>query len=457
MDNTVLFHHRMAEAEPTNSSNGTSPMMAVSTGPLVERREKILAIMPHISGSLSMLASLAIIYYMYQKVKRKQKFQSYHAIMLIMSIIDVAASFAFALGTLPMPQGPAPKLARPYRYGAVGNQATCITQGITIEFGILIIILNVVLSMHYLLSIRWRWREPQLQNFTKIALLTSFFITLVITVALWFIKGYNYNPLWCWIGPNLLECKSKGLSESECFAQALVRRNIFYFAPLLTCTFITTIIQVMIIWTVRSVEKKAGKWRFQSQKSSSSRNFIQKRKKYATRTKTVAVQSILYLSSFYVCWIPHFIAAIVLQNQSNLLMTNYFWIMLCVSIFQPLQGFLNGLIFFRTSISAALASTASRLSLKVVTNQQDSDLSMQVSNLQTSTNSLEKLNQYRTSNDDDPGGDVANTNQEIFEIENPVIDVKSNDGWEVTSLASTDTNGLSIDDDGEMLLALYGE
>jgi hypothetical protein len=452
---TESLHHRMAETTPTNSSNGTSPMMMIASGALVERREKILAIIPHISGSLSMLASLTIIYYMYQKINRKQKFQSYHAIMLIMSVIDVAASFAFALGTLPMPQGPAPKLARPYRYGANGSQATCIAQGITIEFGILVIMLNVVLSMHYLLSIRWRWRESQLQKFTVIAVAVSFLIAFSITLALWFMKGYNYNPLWCWIGPNLLECKNNGLSETECFAQAVIRRNIFYFAPLLTCTFITTFIQVLIIWTVRSVEKKASKWRFQSTKSSSS-NFIQKRKQYSTRTKIVAVQSILYLASFYLCWTPHFIAVLVLQNQSNLLMTNYFWIMLAVTILQPLQGFLNGLIFFRTSISAALKSTGSLLSVKFATNQQDSDMSMQASNLQGSVNSFQKSNQEQTSQND-PVEKITKGSQDLLEIETPAIDTRSNDGWEATSFASTESTGITIDDDGEMLLALYDE
>jgi hypothetical protein len=314
MDDLKVFHHRMTETTPANSSNGTSPMMTFALGALVERREKILAIIPHITGTLSMLASLTIIYYLYRKIQRKQKLQSYHAIILIMSTIDVAASFAFALGTLPVPQGIAPKLARPYRYGASGSQETCIAQGITIQFGILVIILNVVLSMHYLLSIRWRWREPQLQNYTKIALSVSFFVALSITVALYFMKGYNYNPLWCWIGPNLQECKSNGLSEAECLSQALMRRNIFYFVPLLTCTFVTTCIQALIVWTVRSVEIKGGKWRFQSPKSSS-HNFEQTRSQYSKRTKIVAMQSMLYLASFYLCWFPHFIAALLLQNQ----------------------------------------------------------------------------------------------------------------------------------------------
>jgi hypothetical protein len=446
------FHHRMAETTLTNSSNGTSPMMIFATGPLVERREKIIAIMPHISGSLSMMASLAIIYYMYQKFKSKKKFQSYHAIMLIMSVIDVAASFAFALGTLPMPQGPAPKLARPYRYGANGSQATCIAQGIMIEFGILVIMLNVVLSMHYLLSIRWRWREPQLKRFTIIAVSVSFLIALAITLALWFMKGYNYNPLWCWIGPNLLECKNNGLSEAECFDQAVIRRNIFYFAPLLICIFITTFIQVLIIWTVRSVEKKADKWRFQSPKSSS-RNCLQKTKQYSTRTKIVAVQSILYLASFFLCWTPHFIAVMVLQYQSNLLMTNYFWMVLTVSFLQPLQGFLNGLIFFRSSISAALKSTGSLMSVRFVLKQQATEVS---SNLQGSVSSLQKVNQDQPSQED-PGKKIINTNQDSLDFETPAMDTRSNDGWEVTSFSSLETTGLSVDDDGAMLLALYTE
>jgi hypothetical protein len=166
--------------------------------------------------------------------------------------------------------------------------------------------------------------------------------------------------LWCWIGPNLQECKSNGLSEAECLSQALMRRNIFYFVPLLTCTFVTTCIQALIVWTVRSVEIKAGKWRFQSPKSSS-HNFEQTQSHYSKRTKIVAMQSMRYLASFYLCWFPHFIAALLLQNQNSFLTTNSFWILLFVSILQPLQGFLNGLIFFQTTIRKALKSTKSLL------------------------------------------------------------------------------------------------
>jgi 4-amino-4-deoxy-L-arabinose transferase-like glycosyltransferase len=178
-----------------------------------------------------------------------------------------------------------------------------------------------------LVAIRWRWREEQLQKFTTVSMITAILISTALSLSLLFLKGYNYNPLWCWIGPNYVECRGEGLSDKECLAKAVLRRNVFYFVPLLICIGITTLIQACIYFTVRTAERKADRWRLSSKMKSSTFKRMRKHKKQVKRTKIVAVQSLLYLACFYISWVPYFVTVLVLQNQNSLLSTNSFWML----------------------------------------------------------------------------------------------------------------------------------
>ena len=96
---------------------------------LVERdaisdtQHKVLAIIPHVTGALSIIGSCWIIYDIVMRRKRKLTISPYHRILLGMSLYDAICSFSLGLAALPIPQGTVDV------YGAVGNTQTCTAQG----------------------------------------------------------------------------------------------------------------------------------------------------------------------------------------------------------------------------------------------------------------------------------------------------------------------------------------
>jgi hypothetical protein len=345
----LLFETSMNSTTSTSSAGGSAKQQAMVfvTGAVVERREKVLAIMPRISGSLSMLGSALVAFHIVKKVWTKDGLLSYHYIILAMALVDFFSSFAYALGVTPMPPGPSPKFQRPHRYGARGNEHTCAAQGFGIQFGITIILLNLLLSVHYLCVIRWRVREEQLRKWVGPGLAIVFAIGLSLAVPLIFLKGYNYTPVWCWIGPNFSHCADDGLSVQECRDRAYLWRNFMYFLPLWLLVGLTTIIQLAIFWTVRSTESRTEKWKFSSvREKKASKRREQRGKRRLNSSRAVAIQSMLYLSSFFISWIPYTIASYVLQDETGVLESNLFWLLLFVVALQPVQGFLNCMIFF---------------------------------------------------------------------------------------------------------------
>ena len=180
------------------------------------------------------------------------------------------------------------------------------------------------------------------------------------------LEAYAYNPLWCWIGPNVPKCKEEGLTLFECRERTYQRRDMFYFFPLWTMVGLTTFVQCWLVWTVFRTVRRANKWRFGEQmnrRRSSSIKMMKRREKKARRemasTRRVALQSFLYLASFYVAWIPWIVAANRNQHIDNVLTDHSaFWLVLCVTVTQPLQGFLNCLAYFHTTIVSHVSRMA---------------------------------------------------------------------------------------------------
>ncbi|KAI2490547.1 hypothetical protein MHU86_24025 [Fragilaria crotonensis] len=84
-----------------------------------------LVITSLISGSVSLLGSLTIIYIIWRDRRKKLKFV-YHRVLFAMSLIDCVASLNFAFGFLLVPQG--------IFWGAQGNTASCEASGFLATF-----------------------------------------------------------------------------------------------------------------------------------------------------------------------------------------------------------------------------------------------------------------------------------------------------------------------------------
>lgn len=202
------------------------------------------------------------------------------------------------------------------------------------------------------------------------------------------LETYGYNPIWCWISPNIQRCAENGLNHEECHEQTHDRRNYFYFFPLWTMVGLTTLSQALVVWTVFRTRTKANKWKFRSSLKSSAdrkpssvisslehprKRAQQTAKKRTDTTQAIALQSMLYLSSFYIAWMPWTIAANILHIRPNLLDDNLYWMLLLVTILQPLQGFLNCLVYFKRNISEWISLQFSHCCIKRSSKWQDEE------------------------------------------------------------------------------------
>ena len=353
-----------------------------------------------------MLGSLIVALKVIQNMRTGEG-KSYGHIILTLCLVDFCSSLAFAFSTLPMEQGVAPMFGHSYRYGAQGTEGTCIAQvsgraHIRDFFRLFVVasfhltvgcslfhyelgFLHSIRDCHHLLELlaeRTLSCRSSLENARASTkeicgswhprgashrFLCSFWLSVTPLV----LEAYAHNPLWCWIGPNLSKCKEEGLMPPECKERAYRRRDAFYFFPLWTMVGLTTIVQGLLVWTVFRTNRKVTKWRFSRHQEGHRRrssSTIRKMKRRERRirqakqsTRRVALQSALYLASFYVAWVPWIIAANRTRTVDNVLTDHVtYWIVLCVATLQPLQGFLNCWVYFHSAIVSYVQGMAGR-------------------------------------------------------------------------------------------------
>lgn len=113
--------------------------------------------------------------------------------LLVMSILDVLQSIAYALTVLPLPQSSGV-------YGAMGNDATCAAQGFFIQFGLAIPCYNASLCYWFLKSITQNMHpnefRKQLEPYCHITSLLVPFVSAVVYISL---DLFNVRGYVCWI------------------------------------------------------------------------------------------------------------------------------------------------------------------------------------------------------------------------------------------------------------------
>ena len=108
---------------------------------------KTLAIIPHVTGTLSFLGSCSILYDIWRDRRRKMK-KPYYRMLLGLSLFDLLSSAAFAVSTIPMP------VDTPRVYGARGTTQTCTSAGFFNQLILGSMLYNLMLAIYYNLSQR---------------------------------------------------------------------------------------------------------------------------------------------------------------------------------------------------------------------------------------------------------------------------------------------------------------
>ena len=87
---------------------------------------KVIAVIPMITGTLSIIGSSLIIYMSLRSLRKNSRLtkssKMYYRLLLGMSAMDILQSTAQAFSSLPMPK------ETKNVYGAIGNETTCVVQ-----------------------------------------------------------------------------------------------------------------------------------------------------------------------------------------------------------------------------------------------------------------------------------------------------------------------------------------
>ena len=133
---------------------------------LTRQQQIVVAVIPKISSFLSMFGSLwIIIEVLTDRTEPKAKrHHPYHRLLLAMSLYDVLENFCNFASTWPVPEGTEGIV------WAKGSTATCSMQGYFLTLGVAIPIYNAMLSLYYVLIIKYKYSEDTLRRWIEPAM-----------------------------------------------------------------------------------------------------------------------------------------------------------------------------------------------------------------------------------------------------------------------------------------------
>merc|ERR1740139_1089599 len=222
-------------------------------------------------------------------------------------------------------------------FWSAGNEHTCDIQGWSYAlFGYYAVVYNAALSIVFLLSARYSWNEDDFRKWSYFILCSPpLLVTLLYIPCLRYYKYMNYGGGWkCGFSPSPPRCNlTPGM---ECNEENL---GIYKYVQLIAVCFLILSCSIIIYACVRLfLVSRQSDERMLAYRSS-------ERSNYAT-SNTVAVSGLLYSGGNLLVVLPIIIAIICFVAKVQ---ASFFWTFNGVqaAIFQPLQGFLNALVYFR--------------------------------------------------------------------------------------------------------------
>jgi hypothetical protein len=284
---------------------------------LSEVQYKILAITPHVAGSVSVLAST----YVLQDILRdpKKRGQIYCRLILGMAAIDFVTSLMYSMSTWPMQKG------TQYAFYSLGNRGTCTMQGFFLQVEIASPIYHLFLSIYYLLILKYRWPPRKMKSYEKYMHGIALLFGMGTAIALLPLDVYGAFFVWCWID-----------SRDD----TALYRWLFFFGPLWIIILVSSILMIQIYYHVWTEENVSRRWR----NSIVDTHAKLGEKKLKKMTSRVFWQALHYEFVFYVTWtIPTIVQTILLVNGKQ----PGFGVLFATCFFTPLAGFFNFTIYIR--------------------------------------------------------------------------------------------------------------
>ena len=284
-----------------------------------------LAIVPKITASISIPCQCWIIKQVIVD-HRENRGKATSRALFGMGCVDVCATFGWFLSTWAAPAG-TPGV--PFASGTTGTYSF---QGFLLQLAIGAPMYNCLLSLFYLLTIRYGWSEKRLRNIDPLLNAIILIFAVGTSIALLPLGLYNHIGAVCWVMGLPQGCGNSNYQPGDepCergdFAW-LYGVSLFY-GPLWCCIVFTSFAMTMIYRKVKRTEDRSSTYNIGSS--------------YNTRSKEVWIQALLYTASFYITWLPS-----TLWSITQWFGVPMFWLDILATICEPSQGLLNLLVFIR--------------------------------------------------------------------------------------------------------------
>eukprot|EP00978_Attheya_sp_CCMP212_P049170 scaffold627380_cov83-Attheya_sp.AAC.1 len=294
-----------------------------------------LAIVPKITGALSLLGSIMIIseitYFDRHKLRRV-----YHRLVLAMAIFDLFGASAKFLSSWPIP-----RMVENISFN-VGNFESCVFQGFLLHVGVGEPMMSMCLSIYFFLVIHQGWSERKIKSKAE-PLFYCFTGSLAFGTAFaaWGMGLFNSSKLWCWIASHPAGCKQSWQNggETTCTRgdNSGIYRWAFYYAWVWFAIVVVMVLMTLMYFKVRQLEKAS----LQYSKTWHQENGAPPKE---LMSRKVATRAFWFVGAFYITWFfPTFnrIWQQVLNNSPP------FPLIMAHAIFSPSQGFWNFLVYNR--------------------------------------------------------------------------------------------------------------
>lgn len=334
----------MSASEDFTTINYDEPFFAMSTAGFI---------IPMITGTLSALCSLLILYII---SKSSQKLSTtHHRIMSFMSIFDFVASACMALSTLPMPRD----IDIPFKGPRLGNHTTCQMQGYFMLLGMVGGgCLYSVLSWYFVLTITFKVSLDKIRRLVEPVFYIYVAIVAIFVPSFFLAKDLIHSDFYepfCVIAPEYYSCYNTLDTPLNCMLRiddySDFLKSLVIATFLVAINFVSVIVaMLLILFTVHQRTKDLkeatschGRSSNQDDcnpnedNSDTNENLIRQ----TQYSRVVIVQALLYIFSYMITWafmITSMIDIKINRSLLNILDT------LKVTLF-PMQGVWNLIIF----------------------------------------------------------------------------------------------------------------
>jgi len=212
-------------------------------------------------------------------------------------------------------------------YGAVGTTQTCIAQGFFAQFIVGSQIYNLMLAIYYLLVGKYKLSEEEItRRYEPWMHLSAIVPTLAVAVVGLPLNWYNNANLRCALTP-------APHSDGESNAAIYVVRATFMLVIIAAVTII------MIMLTISTREEEREFIQLKRRDGVNSERFRDVSVKLE-RSRRMFFQAVFYLGAFYLTWWAPIVNVFVHIISGK----SYFFFLLAIVTFMPLQGFFNFLV-----------------------------------------------------------------------------------------------------------------